>query len=255
MMSERHFEQDQLIGFVEGDVVPGLAAEIKHHLETCDRCRSYVESLRRAFAVLETDEVPEQSPGYWDFFEQRVRARAASQAGASGRPVRGTLREPAPGTSSGRRQVFSWVAGLAAAAMLLAILWWLPDAGLRGPGQTESGQPGAGMAQTEPYDVLQADLIDDLEIDPVDVLLADLSTGEIIESISSDPDIGLLLIEAEAEDIEEIDEYLAETTGLYDLVDQLSAEEQESFISSIKADMEDKDNTSGIITGSTRKGC
>ena len=259
MKSERHFEQDQLIDFVEGDVAPGLEDQIGRHLETCDRCRAYVESLRRAFAVLKTDTVPEQPPGYWDFFEQRVRARAGSAVGSAGRPAPGAAREPATGIlrqpATGRRQVFSWVAGLAAAAVLIAIFWWLPDAKLQGPGQMEPAQPGAGMAQIDPEDVLQFGQVDVMQIDPVDVLLADLSTGEIIESISADPDIGLLLIETGAEDIDEIDEYLAETTGIYDLVDQLSAGEQERFISSLKANMEEKENTSGITTGSARKGC
>ena len=114
------------------------------------------------------------------------------------------------------------------------MLWWLPEANL-----SEPGLPASGMAQ----------------VDPLDVLLADLSTGEIIESLSADPDIGLMLMAADAEDIAEIDEYLAETTGIYDLVDHLSEQERESFISNLKANMNEEDNTSGITNGSARKGC
>ena len=255
MKSEIHFEQGQLIDFVEGSVTPELADEIESHIETCEKCRSYVKSLRRAFAALRTDDVPEQSPGYWDFFEQRVRARAGSQAGASERPSPGPAPEPGRGRSPGRSLLPSWIAGLAAAAVLLAILWWLPEAGLHGPGQMEPVKPGSGMVEVDPQDVPQFDPVDALQVDPVDILLADLSTGEIIESISGDPGLGLLLLEADAHDIDAIDEYLAETTAINDLVDQLSIGEQESFISTIKANMEEEDNTSGITTGSARKGC
>jgi hypothetical protein len=222
MKSQRHFEHDELIDFVEGEAGPGLAREIKHHLKTCETCRAYVESLGRMFAVLERDKVPAPSPGYWDFFEQRVRERAKPAAGAAGKPVRR------------RSLVFIWLPGLAAAAALVTMLWWLPDGKL-----SEPGGPGSGMAQ----------------VDPVDVLLADLSTGEIIESLSGDPDIGLMLTEAGAEHIAEIDEYLSETTGIYDLVDQLSMEEQEIFMSRLKTNMSEEDNTSGIANGSARKGC
>jgi hypothetical protein len=111
------------------------------------------------------------------------------------------------------------------------------------------------MAQIDPADIPDSGADEGLPVDPVDIMLADLSTGEIIESISADPDIGLLLMGVGAEDIDEIDEYLTETTGIYDLVDGLSTGEQERFISGIKANMEERDNTSGITTGSTRKGC
>jgi len=227
MKPERHFEHDQLIDFLEGEARPELADEIKHHLKTCETCRAYVESLGRTFAVLKRDEVPEQSPGYWDFFEQRVRERAKSVAGTAPRPA------------WRRSLAFTWLTGLAAAAALVILFWWLPDGNLSDPNLPDPDHPESGMAQ----------------VDPMDVLLADLSTGEIIESISADPDIGLMLIEAGAEDIAEIDEYLSETTGIYDLVDQLSTEEQESFMLNIKANMNEENNTSGITDGSARKGC
>ena len=52
------------------------------------------------------------------------------------------------------------------------------------------------------------------QIDPVDVYLADLSTGEIIESLSGGPDIGLMLIEADAEEIidDDSDQVIVEET-------------------------------------------
>ncbi len=207
MKSEGHFEQHDLIDFVEGEVTPSLADEIKTHLETCETCRAYVESLWRTFAALEGDEVPEPSPGYWDYFEQRVRERAKPG------------REPAPR----RSLVFSWLPGVAAAVALVILFWSLPEPRLP-------------------------------EADPVDLFLADLSTGEIIESLSGSPGIGLMLIEADTNDITRIDDYLAETTDIYDLVDQLTEQEREIFISNLRDNMKEEDNTSGITDGSARKG-
>jgi hypothetical protein len=259
MKSQGHFEHDELIDFVEGDVERELAGEIRNHLETCETCRAYVESLRRAFAILETDEVPEQSPGYWDFFEQRVRARSGSAAGAAqrtvpgaaGRSGRGVAGKPVPG----RSLVFSWVAGLAAAAALVVTLWWLPEARLQGPGQLEPLRPATGMTRADQVDVPWPDQAEAPQVDPVDFLLADLSTGEIIESMSTDPGIGLMFMEIDTEAMAEIDDYLAETTGIDELVDQLSTEERQIFISNLKANMKEDDNTSAITNGSARKGC
>ncbi len=90
----------------------------------------------------------------------RLVRRRANRISPKNRPVRR------------RSLVFIWLPGLAAAAALVIMLWLLPDGKL-----SEPGGPGSGMAH----------------LDPVDVLLADLSTGELIESLSADPDIGLLL--------------------------------------------------------------
>jgi predicted anti-sigma-YlaC factor YlaD len=207
MKSDRHFDHNELIDFLEGEVSSGLADEIRNHLKTCETCRAYVDSLGRTFGALKEDNVPEQSPGYWDFFEQRVRERAKS------------ARQPAPR----RRLVFYWLPGLAAVALVI-LLRWLPE-------------------QTLP------------EVDPMEVFMADLSTGEIIESLSGSPAIGLMLLEADAEELSEIDEYIAETTDIYDLLEQLSEEERAIFISNLRENMKEEDNTSAVTDGSLRKGC
>ncbi len=234
-----HFKRGDLIDFVDGVLAPEVAEEIKAHIETCRACGDYVESLRMTFSALSADEVPEPSSGYWDYFEQRVRARAESTGAGRSAPR--------------RRLILSWISGLAAAAALVILLWWLPE-----PTVPDFGEPGGtapgGTAPGGTAPGRAAPGTQTAEVDAVDILLADLSTGEIIESMSETPALGLALIEDEAASVIELDAYLSETGSIYDLVDELDAHERESFISNLKATMEE-DNTSAVPNRREGKGC
>jgi hypothetical protein len=236
MGPDGHFEHEDLIDFVEGEVTPELRDDIAAHLETCPSCGEYVESLRRTFMAVAADRVPDPSPGYWDYFEQRVRLRAGEVAGRPAPLWRWHL-------------AFSWAAGIAAAAALAVLLWWLPGSTVRDIEPTGQGAPRGELAGTESAGGEIA------QVDPVDVMLADLSTGEILESLAASPSIGLMLIEQDPDDIEEIDAYLSETGSIYDLVDEMDDEQMQIFMSSLKATMNGEDNTSAVTDGTARKGC
>jgi len=190
MMADEHPARDDLIDFAEGETSPERSKQIEAHLEFCKSCRSYVASVEKTLSFLGMDTVPEPSPGYWAYFEQRVRERVRPQH----RPL-----------------IFALASGLAAAAAVLVLLWWLPQA--RVP----------HMQSTE-------------------IIMAEMTTGEILDVISESPYASLVLLGAAEEDIRQVETYLAETEDVYDLVDQLSGAEEESFINSLRESMQENES-------------
>lgn len=202
MTAKEHPGRGDLIDFAEGETSSRRSKQIEAHLKVCEVCRSHVASIEGAFSLLGTDTVPEPSPGYWAYFEQRVRERVRSQR----RPL-----------------VFSLVPGLAAAATLLVLLWWLPQAqvpGMRG----------------------------------VEMIMADMTTGEIVEAVSDGPYVGLVLLGAAEEDIRLVETYLAETEAIYDLVDQLSEAEKENFINRLRESMQELEGTQYFVPADEERG-
>jgi hypothetical protein len=214
MKRDEHFSEADLIEFAEGESSARLTANIEEHLRDCEPCRAHVESLRATLSALASDTVPEPPPGYWDYFEQRVRARATEKQG-----------------ERRRHPVFALVPGLAAAAVFLLLLWWMPRT--RSP-----------------------------EIYGVDVILADMTTGEIIETASGSPYAAAVLLDT-GEGMAQIEAYLAETGDIHDLVESLSPAEMERFMKSLIESIDEDENHSrldhrleeGQDNGISRKGC
>lgn len=44
----------QLSDYIDGDLDPGICEEIDRHMEGCDPCVAFVESLRRTVKLVET---------------------------------------------------------------------------------------------------------------------------------------------------------------------------------------------------------
>jgi hypothetical protein len=114
--------------------------------------------------------------------------------------------------------------GLASAAAAVVLVWWL-----------------AGT-QTLP-------------VDGVDIIMADMTTGQIVEAVSTDPGAGSLLIEDSVAGLREIETYLLETESIYDLLDSMDEVERERFTAYLERSMSGDSETSGLVTGSMRKEC
>lgn len=203
MKNENHPQREQLIGFVEGDLPPARAQEVEIHIAGCETCRAYVESLRHTFAALETDLVPEPPEAFFAYLAGRARARASA---------------------SRRRFAFMLAPGLAAAAAVIVLMWYIT-------GGTIS------------------------PVDSVDMILADMTTGEIVETLSTDPYAESLLVEDSDDSLGEIETYLLETESIHDLLDGMSDTEREHFMDRLQGSMTDDGETSGLMTGWARKEC
>jgi hypothetical protein len=203
MSEEVHPDREVLIDFVEGDLSRRQIEQIEAHLKTCDNCNSYVESLKRTYALMARDSVPEPSPGYWAYFAQRVTRRAKSK----------------------RRRLWVLVPGAAAAALVLTMMWW-----------------GGEVSMPQP--------------DSIDLLLAEMNTGEMVESLSSSTTYDDF-VEAAAEEIGVLEQYAADADDVYGLLDVLSEEETEELVSEIKElmGMGYDEETSQNLTRPMRKEC
>ncbi len=182
MTANRHPESEELIDLVDGELSPSRAEAVESHIEACDTCRSYVESLRHAFSLLAQDAVPEPPPGFWAYLPDRVRARAKP-----------------------RRRRLAWILapGAVAIAAVAVFFWW-------------TGHP------QEPG------------FDSMDLLLAEMSTGEIVESLSDDSDYGDVILESADDEMETLEGYLIEEEDVYDLIDAMSDEEKQKLILEIE---------------------
>jgi predicted anti-sigma-YlaC factor YlaD len=204
MSEEVHPAREVLIDFAEGDLSRQQIEQVEAHLRTCNDCNSYVESLKRTYALLARDSVPEPSPGYWAYFAQRVIRRAQSKR---------------------RRWLWVLVPGAAAAALVLMVVWW-----------------GGEVSVPEP--------------DSIDLLLAEMNTGEMVESLSSTTTYDEF-VEATAEEITVLQEYAVDADDVYGLLDVLSDEETEELVSEIKElmGMGYDEDTSQNLTEPMRKEC
>ena len=126
--------------------------------------------------------------------------------------------------SDRRGMIFRFAPGLAAAVASVLLMWWL------------AGTPISS-------------------VDGIDIIMAEMTTGEIVKTVSDDPDVGSLIIEASRTDLDEIDDYLQGTESIYDLLDSMSEDEQNRFMVYLKESMAPEGETSGLVTGSARKGC
>jgi hypothetical protein len=126
--------------------------------------------------------------------------------------------------SDRRGMIFRFAPGLAAAVASVLLMWWL-----------------AGLSVST--------------VDGIDIIMAEMTTGEIVETASSDPGVGSLIIEASRNDLDEIDDYLQGSESIYDLLDSMSEEEQSRFMAYLKESMARGGETSGLVTGSVRKEC
>ena len=123
-----------------------------------------------------------------------------------------------------RRSVLSLAPGLAAAVAVVVLMWWL------------AGGPLA-------------------PVDSVDIIMADMTTGEIVETISTDPYAAGLLVGDSERSLVEIEAYLLETENIYDLLSGMDDTEKERFTAYLKGSMPEDGATSGLMTGSARKEC
>jgi hypothetical protein len=190
-----------LIDFVEGALSPGTAGEIEAHLEACEACRAYVESLQRTFSLLSDDRVPEPPEAFFAYMAGRARAG-----------------------EDRRRLLLRFLPGVASAGVVAVLMWWLAGTSLS-------------------------------PVDSVDIIMADMTTGQIVETVSMDPEAGELLAEDPGGRIGEIEAYLRETESIHDLLDSMSEAERERFTAHLERSMTGELDTSGHTTGSMRKEC
>jgi anti-sigma factor RsiW len=69
----------KLSEYLDGELDPGACADVDGHMADCERCREFLESLRRAVAhvaSLDTPELPEQLKK--DILSAYARARGSS---------------------------------------------------------------------------------------------------------------------------------------------------------------------------------
>jgi len=91
--------------------------------------------------------------------------------------------------------------------------------------------------------------------DSIDLMLADMSTGEIVESLSATPAYDDVVVEAAGEEIRSLDEYFIENEDIYELIDALSEEEREELFSEIRGLMNESEGTSKVMTDLAGKEC
>jgi len=72
-----HLFPDELLAALDGT----LARERTDHLATCATCRDGVAELRATLGAIQTIDVPEPSPLFWDHLTDRVRLATSAEAG------------------------------------------------------------------------------------------------------------------------------------------------------------------------------
>ena len=92
-------------------------------------------------------------------------------------------------------------------------------------------------------------------VDSIDIIMADMTTGQIVEAVSVDPDVGSLLVDDSGDRLNEIETYLLENESIYDLLDSMSETEKERFTAHLEGSMAGDGATSGLMAGFRRKEC
>ena len=64
--------RDRLAQLVSGEMEPQARREIEAHLRACPDCAAEAESIRRALALLETEDPPDPGARYWSSYGSRV---------------------------------------------------------------------------------------------------------------------------------------------------------------------------------------
>jgi hypothetical protein len=124
----------------------------------------------------------------------------------------------------GRRLLWRFIPGLASAAATIVLMWWLAGSSF-------------------------------LPVDGIDIIMADMTTGEIVEAVSADPGAESVFVEDSGGSLSEIEIYLLETESIYDLLDGMSDTEKERFTAYLEGAMTGEGGTSGLMIGCMRKGC
>ena len=114
--------------------------------------------------------------------------------------------------------------GVASAAAVVILMWWL--AGTR----------------VSP-------------VDGVDIIMAEMTTGEIVEAVSAEPVVGSLLLEDSASGLEEIETYLLEKESIYELLESMNEAERQLFTAYLERSMSWDGKTSGHMGFYMRKEC
>lgn len=126
---------------------------------------------------------------------------------------------------SGRRRfVLGFVPGLAAATAVVFLMWWL------------------AATPVSP-------------VDSVDVILAEMTTGQIVEAVSDDPLAEGLLGRVSGAGLEEIDAYLEKTESIFGLFHNMSDAEKARFAAYLEGSMRDDSETSDLTVDSAWKEC
>jgi hypothetical protein len=89
----------------------------------------------------------------------------------------------------------------------------------------------------------------------IEIITAELSTEELVESISGNEAYDDILLEAAKEEITLLDEYIHATEDVYDLIDALSDDEMEALVTELNNLMKDDESTSKVITDFPGKEC
>ena len=92
--------------------------------------------------------------------------------------------------------------------------------------------PGAAVAALVLMIFLRGGQVSLPEPDSIDLLLAQMNTGEVVESLSGSSTYDEFL-EVASDDIAVLEEYVTEGDNLYGLLDALSEEEREDLVSEI----------------------
>jgi hypothetical protein len=203
MRKDDHPDRGQLIDFAEDETAADVRARIEAHLTGCRICKAYVESLKSTFAALETDIVPEPPETFFTYLAGRARQRSGSAR---------------------RRLLSVFAPGLAAATLVVVLMWWL----------TES--PG-------------------YPVDSVDIIMADMTTGEIMEAVFVGPGVEGLFLDGSEDELNQIETYIIENENIHDLLNGLDEAEKERFMDYLEGSMTEGDGTSGLMRGFNRKEC
>ena len=98
--------QPHLLALIEGELQQKKRDKVAMHVAACPACASAMRSLRRTLRVVQTIDVPEPSPAFWQEFgtalHQRIRREEAAQQGlAAGRSGNLPLAQTGAGRSGG----------------------------------------------------------------------------------------------------------------------------------------------------------
>ncbi len=170
MKSNGHPGDEKLIDYVDGTITKDDRKAIVEHLESCERCSAYVQSLQQIFRLLSHDSVPQVEESFFTYLPQRILKR--SQASASRRSW---------------RFAFAPVVAVASVVVLLLVVF-------RFPAQPEFDTIDLMMSEMSMVDLI--DVVSDEDgydvllyeagqaLEPADEYLMDETPYDLIEALS-----------------------------------------------------------------------